>query len=372
MKYTRVYALLGLLISVLGLSSCDNTLDTDAPRQEVAAFYGFINPDSLRNYVRINKGFQNAGRDARDMALNDRSASQYGSGIIRVEVFQDSSRGPVRVATAVEETNTRKLAGEFYSAEQILYRINFRFRDNKRYFIRATNTQTGYQMQALLPMIGDAKAIPFSGDLSTVPDFSNINSDPNYRGSSFNFPISQALPPTVGQRMEFYSACNTGFMRVDMEIAYKEYYGDPNTTVITDSSAVKRFMWENCIPTINSGLSGNECNRRLRNFTITSQGFIQTLLANIAPAGNNVVRRSFQPANLTLTISSPEFSRYVTVNNSFNSLSQTQPLFTNVENGLGLVTSRRIFVGRYSIDAATSGALGSNNAQPAVRALRFR
>ncbi|MEQ8561894.1 MAG: hypothetical protein RID18_10335, partial [Cytophagales bacterium] len=59
---------------------------------------------------------------------------------------------------------------------------------------------------------------------------------------------------------------------------------------------------------------------------------------------NGVISRALLNIQFTFYYYNESYENYLEVNGNFNPLSQTRPLYTNVDNGLGLIASRNILV----------------------------
>ena len=90
------------------------------------------------------------------------------------------------------------------------------------------------------------------------------------------------------------------------------------------------------------------------NLTIAyyNQGFFDNLKNHLTIDNN--INRIIGKIELIITVGDDNMATYIALNGSSStSLSQSRPVFTNIDNGIGLFTSKRTFKRSYSLNSTT-------------------
>lgn len=278
--------------------------------------YCFIDPNAPFQIARISKGFQNEGRSALDIAKDSPDSSLFASGVVKVELIEYSASSIKRTFLLKDTILSGKDSGVFYYPNQLVYKSpNFKIDTGNKYNniwykIRVTNTSTGSISEASTPLVGKDFDIqtPFleGNDNVYVFSFSPLNLTDFKVNRSTNSAVIQAF-------MHF---------RVLVKL------NDNSTREETwrwQSPGELGFQNENAIAaTIKFG--GNN--------------FFNFFKSQVESRGNeNVISRELLDGEMEIWSSTSEFKRYRDVYNNYNSLTQSLPSYTNVVNGLGLVSA---------------------------------
>ena len=352
-----------LLCLGLFIGACSTDLEVNAPYQETAAIYAILNADSATQYIRINKGFQNRTGDAREIARNIQDSSQYRPGEILVQIIQQRAGQEPLVITCEETTSIPKdLEGDFYAPDQIIYRSapgSPKLDPTLEARVLVRNVTTGYEAEGstILP-----------GNVISISPSSNPNEQPPAGNIFNNFVFSPATPN--GPRVSYLATCRSFAMVAELDVVVQETFtnGQVRDTVLRVLNLqTQDFLTGACSP----------ANRPTdqRDFLISTVPFFNLLRSALGPNNAQVANRRFKISTLRYVSVPRNFSDYLLVRNNFLPVTQTQPTYTNVSSGVGLVTARNVTTVRVNIDNGTVVAMNSlENQQPRypdLAALKF-
>lgn len=316
----RTVILLAILLSVF--SSCKNELDVLADYKQQFVIYGILNPKESVHYIRVSKLFVGEG-NALIMAQNRDSIA------IRPEhLHAEITRilNGVEMSTYILQPDSviPRDSGIFLYPHQILYKGEFPvYPDGSIYRIKVTDLRNGYTATADTRIVADV--------IQTQP--SSIWQPLNFEDTtvaSFQF-----LSPYYGKKY-----------MLAVRFHYSEQFIADTTQ--TSEHYVDWFIGE-------AQSSRNSGGENLR-VNVRRDNFMRMLNNNIAY--NATVRRIAGGLEFIYTSVSQDYVTYKNVQDANNNTSAEVPPFTNVNDGLGLFTSRNnTTIGTYYLDADTRYAL---------------
>ena len=153
MNFKKNTVLLAFIL--LGLASCKNSLNVQAPYKDVTIVYGLLDQNDPVHYFRINKGFEGNG-NAYTMAMQYDSI-YYPVGTIQA-VLQDSNPTTNTIVNTItlDTSTTIPLGpGTFSYPKQLLYYTNTTLNPNDYYNLILTNTKTGKKIRGSTSLLQD-------------------------------------------------------------------------------------------------------------------------------------------------------------------------------------------------------------------------
>ena len=303
-----------LIFSVLiWLSSCSTELEVNAPYHEVKVMYALIDPRQPNQTVRISKGFQNEGRSAQDIAANSPDSSQYGTGILKVELQEIGKNSQLKRSFLMfDSTVANKDSGLFYWPDQRVYKtVNFVVDTSVIYKIKVTNTKTGSISEATTALVG--RNLRF---LEPIPERPQD-------------PLSLAFSTKSSSRIKIDRFVNAALMQAVIHW---------NIRVYTSETEYRDEVWTWDAP--GELASNNDTDPQVLG-TFGPGSFWNYIAKELAARGNETVYgRKFMASQIEVMGASSDFKKYKQVYNNYNSITQSLPIYTNVTNGLGVVASR--------------------------------
>lgn len=295
----KIKLLIALPLLAMLLSSCDNTLDINAPWKDITVTYGLLNRADSVHYIKIGKAF--LGEENAYMLAQEFDSLYYGDNI---EVtLKEMATGTIYTMERVLDNN--KPEGIFASPAQILYKKAFTVNPNSRYELRIVK--------------GDDQEQVFAQTV-IVDDFVIDNPKQNSKVS--------LTSPTFPYKVQFKSAKDGTLYQMTIRINYMEL----NKFNPADST-LKYVDW-----VFQERTSRNDEGGENLSYELVYPG-IYTLMASKIPVNENVTRH-FRGLDFFFSVAAEDFQTYMEVNQPSTSIVQERPLYTNIENGLGLFSSR--------------------------------
>lgn len=306
------YSIVIMLIISLFIASCETDFDQNAEWKEVMVVYGLLNQTDSISYIKVNKAF--LGDGSAIVYAQEPDSNLYGNDIeVRMEQWRDGSM----VKEFVFDTTTlyNKDSGLFYYPQQPLYQcVTYQeLDDESEYKLFIRNKKSGLEVMSNSPLVHDFTVLKPAYNHPTLPTIS--------------FPDNNSA-----KDITWYSAVNGRRYEILLRFNfYEKFYDKPDTL---SRSVEMRF------PTRRSEdiNGGDEMEVKLANddFYIN----LQNMIPYDAAKEDNVDIRIPGKIEILFSVAAEEFNLYMEVNEPSNSIVQDRPEYTNIENGLGLFSSR--------------------------------
>lgn len=311
-------------------SSCSNELDIVAPYEETMVVFGLLNKDESVHYIRVSKAFLGKGNALEFAAVTD--STNYAPGVLDVKVDEMLNGNVTRTFTLEAVTDISKDPGIFANPDQVIYKFETTpgqgINKDAIYKLRAKNTNTGYEISSETPIVG-----PLTLSLPSI-----------------NLP-QITLYPQAPTTIKWKTAGNGKLYEVFIFFKYREYNVNTPNDIVAKSVEINLGR----TPTDNTD-AGRELINSVANATI-----YQTLANNISEAtATNQMIRLADSLRIEIYIASEQLETYLNINQPSNSLAQERPVFGNIENGVGLFSSRGAFKIGYYINDASVDSLKNN------------
>jgi hypothetical protein len=298
-----------LPLAALFLTSCSEEIDLTAPYKETSAIYGLLNANDSIQYIRVSKAFLGDG-NVYVMAQQQDSVT-YGD-ILQV-YLQRLVNGVVRDSFPLTRVESiPKDSGSFYYPGQVYYQLNHLVNDPSSFYrLTVFNTLTGYTARSATQIIPDIAMYPQS------PLYFNTDAD-----------FATPLPITY----KFTASANSSVFDMDILFRFREI--DASGSISYDSVIIP-FNERFAAP------------MELVEFQYYRPDFFVALGQSI-PVKPGVTRRVDQLQNGKKAVEfrfycgTEELYTYYQVTQPSGGIVQERPLFTNIDNGVGLFTSRLI------------------------------
>ncbi len=295
-----------LILSFL-LPSCSTDFDLTSDWKDVTIVYGLLDKDANYNYIRIEKAFLDPKTNALSIAQIPDSI-YYDSLTVNLLEFNNGNLSNTIPLERIngEVINLNKDSGIFASTPNILYRTDFPIDPSRHYKITISKSDN----ESLV-----------TSETDIVSDF-NITKPIGTQKVSF-FPGSK-------YSIEWKSAKNGKMYDLIFRFHYKEYLS--SGTFIKDT-IVDWVIFRN---KLSDRITGGDD----MNYSIPSDDFYAFMSSAIKD--NPDVYRVAGRIDLLYSVGGSEFYNYYQINLAQTGLTQGQalPLYTNIENGLGLFSSR--------------------------------
>ncbi len=302
--------MLAMLLSLVIFNSCKTDVDIYAESNETTIVYGYLDPDADTNYLKITKSFLG---NAIELAP-DYSASNYDYKLLVKLVGKFADMPNVVSVEILDTTSVYKPYdpdGIFYSGrDQVLYFTTRKLKENENY-------QLVIERNDGEVVTSDVRTI--SGSMIRTPMYSI-----SFESSSTNY--VKWVPKNIYERAAFYEV--TGYFH------YKQL--DPGAT----DTVSYTIEWP-----MGSGTGDDLWNSGKREMSIiyTPNSFYNRLATdkNIMYNSPSYVQRFVGDFEIVITATGEELYKYFLIQNSGSAIQDT-PEYTNIENGMGILSSRSV------------------------------
>ncbi len=322
----RILALfLTIILSLFTLNSCDNNVDIFADGKEVTAVYGYLDVEADTNYIKITKSFTG---NAVDLAP-DYSASNYDYKL-DVKLIGKFATSPNIVKTVLLDTTSvfkpYDPDGLFYSGvNQVLYYTTEKLLENQEYQLVITRKDGEIVKSKVKTICGATVRKPMNNISFESPVTNRIE----WRSNTFN------------QLAAYYEVI--GYFH------YKQIASNSNDTTY------HKMKWNFGSGTGESMYNSSTLNM-FANYTPTS--FYSRLAAdsNIEKTSSTYTRRFVDCFEIIITSTGEELYNYILIQNSSSAIMDT-PEYTNIENGVGIFSSRSVCTKKVAVNDHTINTL---------------
>ena len=290
---------------VLLFTSCETEFDVNADGDEIIVVYGLLDSSKDTQFVKINKAFLGED-DAMIMAQNS-DITNFSTGDLKVIIYK-LNNNVIIDSISLDDTLLPKNDGIFSVDENIIY-----------YFINNNFLTGGSNYYLSVTDINTENSVNSSTNLINNFSFKNFNP------TSFKFGFYNPNQPDslkfLSKTMEWNKVPNGEIYQLDLRFNYSEEDSvDYN---------IMSVLWSQPLEAFTGGVITS---------TIEGAKFFNFLAENI----NNkegVVRR-FLSIDIIMTVGTPELNTYIKVNEPITGIVQHRPAYTNINDGIGLFSSR--------------------------------
>ncbi len=306
MKYLNVY--LFVLLFIILFTGCIKDIDITAPGQETTIVYALLDIRDTKHFVRIEKAFLDKEKSALVMAKE--TDSIYYGDILKVTVT-DMTNGTVFTLNKVygDTTGIPKDSGIFSNTPNVLYSFDATLQKDHPYKLIVKNTQSGNEVYSQIM-------------LANIP--------------KFLFPISGieiGIVDTIPYTIKWQTQPNDKVFDLIVRFNYSE------RNIITNTTIFKSYEYIALKGISSNGLGGGETIEKKIN-----KAEIYKRLALYLKQDINLERRVVTGNTLEFILyaAGDEYDKYLQIKNAQGGITSLSylPTYTNVNNGLGLVSSR--------------------------------
>ena len=299
MKFQYLFFLFIILFS-----SCETDFDVNAQWEDVTIVYGLIDPNIEDQLIKINKAFLGQG-DALQMA-SIADSSNYNPSDLHVKIHrirqQAFNQYDTLSSVTLNDTILDKDDGLFTTDNNIIYT----FKKPSSFY----NTNSLYALE-IINLISGHKVTSQTEIINTF-SFESLN--PSFEWGLYNGDLPDSLKFRT-KNIEWQPSTNGVIYQLDIVINYIEN----NDTI--------NLPWSQPLVEYTSG------NMSLK---IKGDQFFQFLTTNLT----NNTPKQFLNLDLVMTVGSDDLKTYINVNKPFSGIVQERPVFSNINNGVGLFSSR--------------------------------
>jgi len=310
----KIYFTAALALASLLFTRCSTDVDLIAPYKETTVVYGLLSPSDSVQFVRVAKAYLGEGNALTMAKVND--SIYYRDADIRVVLHRLQNDIIIDSTVLVRDESIAKEPGIFSNSPNVLYRTVYdpvnhsdSIYADSEYRIYILNKVTGKEITSTTGIVGDI--------IISLP-----SPNPNVKNLS--------MTSTYPNDIKWFSAINGKIYKVVMRFNYQEkLLADPFPVTF------KSVDWT--FPDIEARNASVSSELIIQ---YTGEDFYKNLALKMVP--DNTVERKALTIDIIFSIGAPEFYTYYLVNQPSLTINQEIPQFTNITNGIGIFSSRRI------------------------------
>ena len=300
---------LAFLTGTLFWSACETDFQLEGEWKDIPVVYAFLSQQDTAYYVRVERAFLEPGGNARDIAQIPDSI-YYDANVLSVKL-ERLSNGQVYDLIQVDgrDEGYPRAGGDFANEPNILYKLSK----------EQITLSGGMDFRILVERPGEETASATSVIVEEI-EIANLPITGVYQFGDFD----------RDTRVEWRSEGETNrVFDLRMLISYRE--SDPNNT---SEFIEKQVEW-----VLGQSIEREE-DISLQSFRFPNETFYEFLASSLEPLSEGV--RKFDAINIQVTGAGQEIEDYLRISNANIGITSSQeiPVYTNVENGVGVVTSR--------------------------------
>lgn len=315
-----------LLLSpvLLLLSACETDFDVTADWKEIAVVYGILNKDDATHYIRINKAYL-GDADAFVMGAENDSINFSNLTVKMYEMTESNAITDSFLLDTTYITLENGIFGNPGNQLQKLWKTTEILDPNKIYKLKIVNNYTGSVVTSETPLVKNFNITQPSS--SPVSKITFIGNNDAYSAYSVKF----------GK-----SASDNGKV---YEVTVKFYYRDVNLT--TNDTTLQTVVWKQ-----SSYVSDGSEN--LIQISLEGESFYSYLKSTVPALPANYKRligkglfdsepdgNADDHIDIVINVGSDELYNYIEINKpAASGVLLDKPVYTNIENGLGIFSSR--------------------------------
>lgn len=300
---------IGITAVAFLFSMCSTEIELLEDWKETCIVYGLLDQTQPKQYVRIQKAFLGP-----DNAMN--MAQQYDSinyiNTLDVKIEQIFNGTVINVYTLTPDTFYNKQSGDFFSPMQVIYSFDTPsgLLDNCSYHLVINNSRTGNVCDATT---------------NIVEDFS-ITSP---QGPSISF-----IKPNQATRVEvkWGGAPSARLYQLAM---YFHYFETDINNVTTGKTTPAWIIGE--VETTTSTANSTQ------SIKFDPDAFYRFVALQV-PQDNNVIKRESAFVEFVVYACGEQLNSYMEINGPSSGLAQERPVYTNINNGLGVFSGRTVAI----------------------------
>ncbi|MCD4696738.1 MAG: hypothetical protein K8S16_10915 [Bacteroidales bacterium] len=315
---------------ILLLFSCETDFKTIANYEDITVVYGLLDQKDSNQYIKINKAYLSEG-DVLTYAQNPDCTNYINKLNVWMEEWTESGDP---IGTIVFDTTTiyNKEPGLFYYPEQVLYNwqrpetpfgfeyVIIGFNDTIDIIPIWLNENSIFKLKIQNPESGKI----ISSETKLVKEFCFTSPPPSVFIIFINDPSGQ-------KSFAWDEAENGGKYEFEMRFYYQEVLHNSSDTLSKYITLAKN--------TVSASAGSNGLTYYYKDQSFFSS--CTNLIPYSSPADEeNVKDRLTGNVEVTVSVAEEEYALYIQVNEPSTSIVQEKPQYSNIENGIGLFSSR--------------------------------
>ncbi|MDA7802987.1 hypothetical protein N8987_00230 [Crocinitomix sp.] len=306
----KQFTIVSILLVALGFNSCETEFSLNGDYQLTPVVFGLMDDNDSIHMIKITKAFLG---DGSNLVYANNPDSNYFKQVEAIITEYDLSGDATGRSWLLKDTiiPNKSSDGVFYSPEQ------------KVYYFREANLNSDYSYELFADLNEGGASI--SSTTGLIKGFSPPKYDLGIQKLSFAINNVDEDGDYRNIRMDFTPGSNAGLYEYAYTFNWTEYYGSGDSA----SFSAYKFL----------GQEGDISN------TPVYQGIeFYKWVQETIPDDPDVVKRTVDGFDVHLSVAHTTFAQYLSVSQPVTGIAQIQPVFTNIDGGYGLFSSRHVYV----------------------------
>ncbi|MCF8297702.1 MAG: hypothetical protein K9J13_09190 [Saprospiraceae bacterium] len=297
-------------IIITSYYSCETDFDMNAEYKDITIVYGLLNQNETTHYVKINRAF--LGNDNTIALAQDPMTSSYGDSLeVTLEEWRNSYYKRTFTMTDTLVERDPDSGSPFYNPSnpyQIIYKTKANLIEDGTYKLVIKNKYSGKIITSETKLIEDFTITKPNAGVSTI---------------GFNHKVSN--PTDVQWR--------SGLNGRLYQLVIRFYYIERDLNNIETKKYVDWVLGTKTSQNINGGEE--------MKLSYVGESFYKNIQDNVK-FDPNVAVRIPDTVQFIFSVAADEFNTYMDINKPSSSIVQERPEYTNINNGIGIFSSRYI------------------------------
>jgi len=330
------------VLGLLAFPSCETDVDLTGEPKEIMVVYGLLDKNDSRHFLKVTKGFSTEGSAYE--GAQDPSLMQYAADELDIFLHEYSNGSLINTFKFDTITIFNKDSGTFFYPKQLVYKFDGTINPSNSYHLKIKNKDSGLEVSSQTNLVTDVSVVkPRYKEGYPLEKITLIYNNPNSKYS-----------------VEWNTIPNGLFYSVAMKFHYSET--DITTNEVTAKS-IETALGTQMASNLQAG-SLFRPEKLILNFS--AESFFQFLAQKIEVNPN--LKRKCLYVEFIISATTPEVYTYTQVSQPSNGIIQDKPTYTNIENGVGLFSSRVTSSTRAELSPFT---ISSINQHPQAQMLGF-
>lgn len=305
------YILLTAITTCILFSSCSTDVDLLDEYKPITVVYCLLNTQDNTQYIKVNKAYLGEGNALVMAEQNDSINYQPGEIDVTLQKINPATGQVIQTITCLDTTEIPKDDGLFSNPAQLLFYTNEVIDANSNYKLVVNRHEDAALVTAVSPVVGNLSV--------TTP----INSIGLYNSNNSAF---------INPSIRWSQATNAKIYNVVVRFTYYQ-----NQDTLTLDYNLGNMVPENTQPPYSLTLEGDR--------------YFQFIASSFQTATNTLTADS--SLAVIVTAGAEDFYTYILVNEPSIGLIQEKPVFTNINNGTGIFSSRWKKTFKFKMNTAT-------------------
>lgn len=308
------------------LFSCKTDFDVASDWKEILIVYGLLEPNDTIHYVRIQKAFLDEETGALDIAPISDSIYTQDSLVVTIrDVESDITYNLQKIQSP--SSGIIKDPGIFGSTPNVLFTFTAALVPSNTYELMVTNVRTKLVVTAKTKILGTDFVFRKPGLLT------KYNNSTDFRELRYDY-----IQPEATFSIDFKPVDNAFVYQLDATLHMDNYERVGTAWNVTGKETVDWNIFKNEFRSDFSTAIGNFISNDYLRISFFDN--LNVKLTGVPPSTGT--HRKMEHISFEMTAAGEELQKYIDINSDNFDITEgfSKPVYTNIENGLGIFSSR--------------------------------